>query len=197
MSFLSFFVIQFLWSENELRISNESIGFCYKEAFIELGKREVLTVGISESITQAIQNLYLFLWTPILLASSETPINIGFIYLCMVSCIFCGTKFFETSVIYLKMNLYAVLISCLAAITIILFTIFYVNNFFIRLCMFSILNGTYGLYTPLYSIIKYKILQEKHRALLMNMFRVPLNIYVIIVLLLLKFIDPFKVTLLI
>ena len=189
------FVIQALWRENELKITKESIASCYREAFKELKKREVLTVGISESITQAIQNLYLFLWTPILLASSSTPINVGFIFLCMVTSIICGSKIFELTVIYLRGQLYIVLSGCLIVIFSTLFGIYFINSFEFRVVLFAVLNGLYGLYTPLYSIIKYKILEEKHRALLMNMFRIPLNAYVIVILLLLKFIDPFKVCL--
>jgi hypothetical protein len=46
---------------------------------------------------------------------------------------------------------------------------------------------------PLNSIIKSKILVEKHRATLMNIFRIPVNVYVILTLLALKYIDAFTV----
>ncbi len=58
-------------------------------------------------------------------------------------------------------------------------------------------KGCFGFYNPLNSIIKTKILEEKFRALLMNIFRIPLNIYVVVVLLFLKYLDPFTVNLLI
>jgi hypothetical protein len=49
------------------------------------------------------------------------------------------------------------------------------------------------LYLPLNSIIKSKILVEKHRATLMSIFRMPVNAYVIITLLALKYMDAFTV----
>ena len=91
-------------TENNLQIEKKSIAKCYSEAFKELGKREVLTVGMCESLTNGVQSLFLFLWTPILLASTPTQVNIGFVFLCIVSSIFCGTKVFEISIIYLKLN---------------------------------------------------------------------------------------------
>lgn len=134
------------------------------------------------------------MWTPILLASTPTQVNIGFVFLCIVSSIFCGTKLFEINVIYLKLNQYLVLACCLLTIFISLLTIYYVELFVVRLILFAGMNGLSGLYQPLYSIIKYKILEEKHRTLLMNLFRIPLNAYVITILLLLKFINPFTVS---
>lgn len=187
--------IEINWSENNLQIEKKSIAKCYSEAFKELGKREVLTVGMCESLTNGVQSLFLFLWTPILLASTPTQVNIGFVFLCIVSSIFCGTKVFEISIIYLKLNKYLVLSLCLFVIFSSLLTIFYVDVFVIRLVLFALMNGLSGLYQPLYSIIKYRILEEKHRTLLMNLFRIPLNAYVITILLLLKFINPFTVSL--
>lgn len=158
-------------------------------------KREVLSVGIAESLTLAVQNLYLFLWTPILLASTDDKINIGFIFLCMVTSIIVGTKVFEIGVIYLRANLYVILSFCLFTIFSSLSVIYLVDNFLVRVIAFACLNGSSGLYNPLYSFIKYKILEDKNRALLMNIFRIPLNAYVIIVLLSLKFLNPFTVCL--
>lgn len=192
-SVLSMIVIQVCWGENELQIGKKSLSHCYKEAFAELKKREVLSVGIAESITLAVQNLYLFLWTPILLASTPGKINIGFIFLCMVTSIVIGTKIFETGIIYLRTQLYVMLSLTLILLFGALIGIYFIESFFIRVIFFATLNGLSGLYSPLFSIVKYRILEEKHRALLMSIFRIPLNAYVIIALLLLRYIDPFKV----
>ena len=59
----------------------------------------------------------------------------------------------------------------------------------------ALFNGLTGFYNPLNSIVKSNILEEKYRALLMNLFRVPLNTYVIIVLLTLRYMNSFTVAL--
>lgn len=188
-------VIQINWKENEIQIKNKTIGSCYSEAFQELKKREVLSVGLAESITLAVQNLYLFLWTPILLSTAQSDINIGFIFFCMVTSIIIGTKMFEIGILYLQAGLYTMLSAVIFGLFACLLFIYFVENFIVRLILFAILNGLCGLYQPLFSFIKYRILEEKHRALLMNIFRIPLNLYVIVCLLMLKIMDPFHVCL--
>lgn len=183
-------IIQVSWSENEIQLKNNSVGSCYVEALQELKKREVLSVGISESLTLAVQNLFMFLWTPVLLSSYDGPINIGFIFICLVSSIILGTKIFELSVIYMKTSLYVLLSTVLFCMFAAMGTIYLIPSFPVRVLLFSAFNGFAGVFQPLYSFIKYKILIEKHRTLLMNIFRIPLNAYVILVLLLLKYIDP-------
>ena len=69
------------------------------------------------------------------------------------------------------------------------------DSFFIRLISLSLINGFQGFYNPVNSIIKSKILVEKYRALLMNIFRIPLNLYVIVVLFTLRYMNPFTVAL--
>lgn len=191
---LSMIFIQILWSENENQHKNSTISSCYAEAFNELKKREVLSVGISESITLAVQSLFLFLWTPILLQSTPYSINIGFIFITLVTSIIAGTKMFEIGIIYLKSGLYQMLCLILFSLSLSLYLIYSINSFPVRLILFAIINGFSGFYIPLFSFIKYKILNEKHRAFLMNIFRIPLNIYVIICLLSLKYLDPFSVS---
>jgi cbb3-type cytochrome oxidase subunit 3 len=55
------------------------------------------------------------------------------------------------------------------------------------------INGIQGFYNPLNSIIKSKILEEKYRATLMNIFRIPLNLYVIIILFVVKYMKPLSI----
>jgi len=190
-------VIQVTWSENEKKLKEKKISECYKEAFKELKRREVLCLGIAESSTLAVQNLFLFLWTPVLIETTNggNTINIGFIFLCLVTSIIVGTKLFEISILYLQIGLYNVLLIVLMIIFSALTMIYLFDSFLLRLVLFSTLNGVAGLYQPLFSFIKYRVLEDKHRALLMNIFRVPLNIYVVVSLLMLKFLDPLNICL--
>lgn len=190
-------VIQLSWSENENKLKEKKIKDCYIEAFKELKRREVLCLGIAESSTLAVQNLFLFLWTPVLIetTSGGDTINIGFIFLCLVTSIIVGTKVFEILILYLQIGLYNVLLFVLITIFSALTTIYFFDSFLLRLILFSVLNGICGLYQPLFSFIKYRVLEDKHRALLMNIFRIPLNLYVVASLLMLRFLDPLNICL--
>lgn len=166
----------------------------YGEAIQELKKREVLTVGIIESLYQAVLNIFIFAWTPILQRSTDHEFNPGMIFINFVFLIILGTKLYEILIIHLKGNLYLA-VSLALAIEIFCFGVIYVKDIFeVRFIMCACINGICGFYLPSNSIIKSKILPEKYRSLLMSLFRVPLNIYVIAVLVYIKEMDPFSVS---
>jgi hypothetical protein len=185
---------QLMWAENK---PNEgSTVKMYKsffEACEELKKREVLSMGIIESFYQAVVNIYLFAWTPILQNSTLLGINVGFIFTCFVLTMIIGTKFYEIFMIYLKCEYYISISICLLIEVLLFFFISYIDVFLVRLFLLAAVNGTCGFFGPLNSIIKSRILVEKHRATLMSIFRIPLNLYVIIVLVSLRYMDPFQV----
>jgi hypothetical protein len=183
-----------LWGENK---SPENLlkgmGKSFTEAFSELKKREVLSMGLIESLFQAVINIYLFIWTPILQNSTDKLINVGFIFTCFVIALILGTTLFEIFMIYLRSEYYiSITLSLLIELTFFFF-VYYVDNFLVRMILLAGINGISGFVNPLNSIIKSRILIEEHRATLMSIFRIPLNFYVIIVLISLRYMNPFTV----
>jgi hypothetical protein len=184
-----------LWGENK---SPENLlkgmGKSFLEAFSELKKREVLSMGLIESLFQAVINIYLFIWTPILQNSTDKEINVGFIFTCFVIALILGTTLFEIFLIYLRCGYYiSIAISLFTELTL-FFLIYYIENFLLRMILLAGINGISGFVNPLNSIIKSRILIEEHRATLMSIFRIPLNLYVIIVLISLRYMNPFMVS---
>lgn len=193
-SVMSMVVIEFSWAENEIVISKKSISRHYGEALRELKKRDVLSIGIAESCFLAVQNIFLFAWTPILLATNDNKsINVGFIFICLVTTLIIGTKSYEVCIIYHRLQRYLTLSMCILLSSVCYFCVYSIENYIVRLIFLSMINGITGMFNPLNSVIKSNILEEKHRALLMNIFRIPLNFYVILILLLLRYINPFTV----
>jgi len=196
LSFLASIVIYILWDENKpLADDSEGTSAQLKEAFKELKKVNVLCIGLIEGIAMAVLNIYLFSWTPILKQSTPGGMNVGFIYTCMVLTMIIGTKSYEVLIVYCNLDYYMSITGCLFIQGVLLFITYYHANFLARLLYLSLFNGLTGFYNPLNSIVKSNILVEKYRALLMNLFRIPLNTYVIIVLLTLRYMNPFTVAL--
>jgi hypothetical protein len=140
--------------------------------------------------------IYLFFWTPILKLSTSGGINIGFIFLCMVLAITIGVKLYEVLIIYYNFGHYMSLTGCLFIQGLLLLFTYFHDNFLARLLYLSLFNGLVGFYNPLNSIVKSNILVEEYRASLMNLYRIPLNIYVIIVLVALRYMNnPFTIVL--
>jgi len=198
------FATQILWEENKME-ENESFEnnnnsqqsdsklSCYAEAFRELKKTDVLCIGLIESIYQGVLNIFLFAWQPILESSIEKQINPGFIFTCFVISLILGAGLFEIFTIYIKTNYYKLIVNLLFCVFILFLNIYFIENFLIRLILCAFYNGSTSFFNSLLSIIKSQILVEKHRALLMNIFRIPLNIYVISIFILVKYISTITV----
>lgn len=185
---------QLLWAENKPNEGSQvSMNRSFLEACEELKKREVLSMGIIESLFQAVVNIYLFSWTPILQNSTSENINVGFIFTCFVITMIIGTTVYEIFMIYLRCEYYISISLSLLIELLLFFFVSYIDSFLVRLFLLAFVNGVSGFFNPLNSIIKSRILVEKHRATLMSIFRIPLNLYVIVVLVSLRFMDPFQV----
>ena len=194
LSFLASIAIAILWDENKpLENNPQSTWSQLNEAFQELKKVDVLCIGLIEGIALGILNIFLFSWTPILKQSTPGGMNVGFIYTCMVLTMIVGTKSYEVLIVYGHFDYYMSITGCLFIQGVLLYITYYDNSFLHRMLYLSLFNGLTGFYNPLNSIIKSNILVEQYRALLMNLFRIPLNTYVIIVLLTLRYMNPFTV----
>ena len=160
-----------------------------------------------ESLFLAVYSIFLFAWTPILTNTISGEMNVGIIFVCFVMSMITGTLIFEVNsilmeimIIYLRFDYFRTIVVFFVFESFIFYLIYSINSFSFRLLLLSMINvllqlskGCFGFYNPLNSIIKTKILIEKYRALLMNIFRIPLNLYVILILLFLKFLNPFTV----
>ena len=196
LSFAASIVIAVLWDENELQLKkSEDTKEQLKNAMKEFNKMEVLCIGLIEGIAMACLNIYLFSWTPILKQSTPGGMNVGFIFTSMVLTMIVGTKSYEVLIVNLHFDYYMSIAGCLFFQGLLLFLVYYVDSFLARMIFLALFNGLTGFYNPLNSIVKSIILVEKYRALLMNLFRVPLNTYVIIVLLTLRYMNSFTVAL--
>ena len=154
-------------------------------------KVNFLCIVLIEGIAMGIFNIYLFSWTPILKQTTSDGMNVGFIYTIMVLTIIVGTKSYEVLIVYCNFDYYISISGCLFIQGVLLFLTYYIESFLSRMLFFSLFKGLTGFYNPLNSIVKPNILVDQYRALLMNLFRIPLNIYFIIVLLTLRYMNPF------
>lgn len=194
LSALATVLIHFLWDENKSQIQRDSRAWDQiKEACQEFRKVDVTSIGLIEGIAMACLNIYLFSWTPILKQSTPGGMNVGFIFTTMVLTMIVGTKTYEVLIVYMKADNYISIAGCMLLQGLLMYLTYAVNGFLPRMIFLALFNGLTGFYNPLNSTIKSNILMEKYRALLMNMFRIPLNTYVIIVLLTLRMMNPFTV----
>jgi hypothetical protein len=133
--------------------------------------KEILLLGLVQSLFEASMYCFIFSWTPAL----GNDYNYGFVFgLLMLSVAF-GSK--------IKMNLIEIL--SLGSISLILgplAKIYGYNNSLIYLLSFLLFELSVGAYFPVMGIIKSKVVPEEHRATVYNLFRIPMNLIVVLVL---------------
>ena len=141
LSLAAFFVILILWSENKPNSSKNKKSESFASALSELKKRDVLSIGIIESIFQACLNLFIFAWTPILQRSTTwSEINVGFIFICYVIVMIFFTALYELFIIYVKSRYYLSLAVVLFINTVMWYLVYSVESFFWRMQFLSIIN---------------------------------------------------------
>ena len=67
-------------------------------------KREVVSIGIMESLFMATNSIFLFAWTPILQSSIVGEINVGIIFICFIMSMITGTMIFEVRLLIILDN---------------------------------------------------------------------------------------------
>lgn len=198
-------------NENEFSIGNRNLSLItinqtqnkmkdiyknFKDCFSEFKKENVLYLGITEAIVQSSFSIFIFAWTPILLKLSPLgELNYGTAFICFVLSLICGAIIYDILLIKLKYNYFKVLFGSLI-LQFFCFTFILVSrSFYLCLLVFAVINGNLGFVSPLLSIIKSNIIVEKYRSQIMTIFRVPLYLISMILLLINYYYGPYKVRL--
>jgi hypothetical protein len=133
--------MSFFWDENKPNEAkrNDRSGV-YGEVLEELKKREVWTVGLMESMFWATNNIFMFIWTPLLQEVGGQGINIGMIGVSFVLCMILGTVMFDVMLLKCHFGYYTSLLFGFVASLTYLLVVYFVQNFIIRLVLLAFVN---------------------------------------------------------
>lgn len=180
-------VISSMWAENKGEVSLSSSGGLsgrskFSEALEVLrGDQKIVLLGSIQSCFEAAMYIFVFMWTP-KLEPLFTPLPHGQVFGCFMACTMMGSslvnyliKIKGSPVGYLRELLLvsAVCLSLPALVT---------SSGVLALVCFFVFEAACGIYWPSMGIIKSKYVPEEVRATMYNVFRVPLNLIVVIVL---------------
>lgn len=115
---------------------------------------------------------YILIWTPLLLELNDKA-NIGFSFLCFTFSIILYSKIFEFLILIKKLSLFYSFGTILLIDAFVLLIIYITESFVLRLCCFSIINGSFGFLMPGLSTMKSQILTEEYRTVIMSVYKVP------------------------
>lgn len=143
--------------------------------------KSILLVGIIQSGFESAMYLFVFMWTMALeqTSSDDETIDHGMIFAVFMEACLVGTTISSklTSITTEKIAFILCLIAGIALIY-----IPHTNNYEFRLFTFIIFECCVGVYFPTIGGLRGKYVPDNVRATIMNIFRIPLNIIVVIVL---------------
>ena len=200
---LSALLIFFTWSENfgnqQINVSSSfSKGFS-----LIINDSRIAALGMGQSCFEGAMYTFVFMWTPALKSDEEvaaelngiamignTSSNLGLIFAVFMVCVMIGSSIFKTFSSK-KENLYRIpLIMHAVAFYSMAMTTVFIHNKLVVYVMFLLFETSVGVFYPSYGVIKSEIIPEEIRSSVMNIFRIPLNCFVVVLLLKIKHLSP-------
>eukprot|EP00002_Diphylleia_rotans_P039259 TRINITY_DN9073_c0_g1_i1.p1 TRINITY_DN9073_c0_g1~~TRINITY_DN9073_c0_g1_i1.p1 ORF type:complete len:432 (+),score=78.36 TRINITY_DN9073_c0_g1_i1:54-1349(+) len=191
---VSTFVIQFSWKENYGNASFD-ITTMFSTAISEVtNNRIVLVLGLIQSLYEGSMYTFVFMWTPVMehAASAngkDAHLPFGLIFATYMVCVMIGSSIFRYWSATHRVENIATVVFGVSSISFILPVLVPTNYDLVLLsfCAFELFCGSYW---PSIGTMRGQYLKEDCRAALMNFFRVPLNLFVVLVLVKAGSIEP-------
>jgi len=190
------------WNENYGNQQLNMLSSLQKGFELISSDSRIAALGMAQSCYEGAMYTFVFMWTPALktLAESEaeeagatldesTSQYLGLIFAVFMVCVMVGSSVFKVLAAkrenLFRIPLYMHLVATLSMAAITLF----LSNKFLVYCCFLIFEATVGVFYPSYGMIKSEKIPEDIRSAVMNIFRIPLNIFVVLLLLKVKYLS--------
>jgi len=191
---LCWVVIQCAWAENYgSRTTNvaASSGLsltALKEAVTAIrSDSRIFLIGSMAALFEGSMYTFVFLWTPMLQKADQPKLPFGLIFaILMISCA-AGSSIF--SLLARKMEIVSIAGGVFGLAAISLAVPSFTNSPALLMLAFMVFEGCVGVYWPVIGTLKGIYVPEAQRSAIYNVFRVPLNAIVLVVLLFLSEID--------
>jgi predicted MFS family arabinose efflux permease len=163
----------------------------------------IAALGFGQSCFEGAMYTFVFMWTPALKSVEETEAEaagtasigqttssyLGLIFAVFMVCVMIGSSFFKLfsarreNLYKIPLYMHATAFFAMAMVTI------FLEHKIIVYSMFLLFECTVGVFYPSYGVIKSEKIPEDIRSAVMNIFRIPLNAFVVLLLLKIKFLS--------
>jgi MFS family permease len=190
------FIVSCTWSENYGNQQLNMLSSLIKGFDLIRSDGRIAALGFAQSCFEGAMYTFVFMWTPALKSASEaasgesTSDFLGLIFAVFMVCVMIGSSFFKIFSTR-KENVYMIpiFLHACAFLAMCCITAFFDNKFVVY-TMFLVFEATVGLFYPSYGMIKSEKIPEDIRSAVMNIFRIPLNAFVVFLLLKIKTLSP-------
>ena len=181
------YVIQTTWTENYGQKQSETAS---QPSFLEVigtirANQNIFAVGTMQFCFESAMYTFVFLWSPVMeKAAGDTSIKLpfGVMFSSFMVCMMIGSTMFKVAVgKHVAFASIATLTFAVAAVALLIPAI--VSNEAIVYIAFNLFEACCGVYFPSVGTIRSQIVPEATRSTVMNIFRIPLNLIVVVILL--------------
>ncbi|GJE85334.1 molybdate-anion transporter [Phanerochaete sordida] len=207
---LAYLAIQGAWTENygAPDTTSESAGSIFQAKrlaqawHIVRSDPHLLVIGLTQTCFEGSMYLFVFLWVPSLqeAAGTRDALPLGYIFSCFMVAMMLGSLLYTTVTALFSRSeaggaaglaqeeplvLHAKLSSlvCAAAALAFAVTIACRHDEHVRFWAFCAFEACVGMYYPVQGMLRGSLISNEHRATLSSLFRVPLNVFVVVSLL--------------
>ncbi|KAJ4495737.1 DUF791-domain-containing protein [Lentinula edodes] len=203
---LAWFVIARTWQENygtsAAEAGTQNIGIFQIERLAKAWRitrqdSVLLVLGLTQTCFEGSMYLFVFLWVPSLQEASHSsnilPLPLGYIFSAFMISMMLGSLLYTTITSHLltsssksngSLSIHAKLSSLVCAVSgLALAASVSSRNEKIRFWCFCVFEACVGIYYPVQGMLRGTLIPNEHRATLSSLFRVPLNVFVVVSLL--------------
>jgi len=186
---VAFVVPFFMWDENYGNASISLRTTLGQGVAAIAGSRHVFLLGLMQTLFEGSMHVFVFMWTPTLQGISgveKKELPLGQIFSCFMACMAVGSSTYSLLLQWItsgkesKSEVVGAKVFLLAGASFL--ATFMVNRFELAVLSFVMFEVTCGLYFPMISTLRSQHIPEKSRAAVMSLFRLPVNIVVVLVL---------------
>ncbi|KAJ3764070.1 hypothetical protein EV360DRAFT_32252 [Lentinula raphanica] len=202
---LSWFVIASSWKENfgSTEANVQNVGIFQMDRLsqawnIARQDKVLLILGLTQTCFEGSMYLFVFLWVPSLQEASRSsnisPLPLGYIFSAFMISMMLGSLLYTAITSHYltssprsndnSLTVHAKLSSLVCAISgLVLAASVTSRNEQVRFWCFCVFEACVGMYYPVQGMLRGSLISNEHRATLSSLFRVPLNIFVVVSLL--------------
>jgi hypothetical protein len=193
---MAFWIIFTFWNENsgDSRQGEETSVPAKNALRTVLSDKRILTLGLASCFFEGSMYLFVFFWTPALKVAQvqhgNEPIPdlpLGMIFSCFMGSVMIGSLSFNLVVSRYKLISHARLLTIIfstASMSLLLTVV--VKDEAITFWSFCVFEACVGMYWPSVGYLKGRIIDDGIRARVYGMLRIPLNVFVVVALSLIK-----------
>ncbi len=183
---LALFLLVVPWPENRGDATADVIGTMRAAVGVLQADPSIALLGAAQAVYEGAMYAFVFMWTPMLTAAygeaSDVKIPFGVVFASFMVCVMIGSALFGVITASKSVRIVPYILHGAAAAAM-FGTAVFASHPVLVLISFLVFEATCGMFWPAYGTLRSQVVPEASRAGVSNVFRVPLNLLVLIILL--------------